>query len=65
MGKRTSPVTNRNRATYGDSNFKGTGKLLCYFCDRPIRDHPQIGPCPFPQTDSPRTPSGRGTRNTR
>lgn len=65
MGKRTTPVTKRNRGTFGDHNFKGTGKLRCYICNRPIRDHPVIGPCPFPQTKTPRTPSTRGTKATR
>lgn len=25
------------------------GFLCCYICDRPYRDHPGVGPCPFPR----------------
>jgi len=62
MGKRTSPITDRNRDTYGDSTYKGNGKILCYICDQPVRDHPQIGPCPYPYTDNPRRPPTRAIK---
>ncbi|KKL14843.1 hypothetical protein LCGC14_2511590 [marine sediment metagenome] len=41
---------------YADPNYPGSGKLLCYICDRPTTEHPISRPCPFPRVENPRSP---------
>ena len=53
MGKKTTPVTDRNREIYGDSDFTGNGTLLCYLCGLPTKDHPLAQPCPFDHNPIP------------
>lgn len=67
--KNPSDVTCRDclKQTFAEDSHpaNGLGKMLCYYCDRPIRDHP-VGPrCPFPQTDNPRPPTSRSNAGPR
>lgn len=64
MTKKRTTKTKINKETYGDQNFRGNGKLLCYLCSTPVRDHPlAVGSCPFPPNPVPvdQQRSGRGT----
>lgn len=37
-----------NTPGHADPDYRGTGVLKCFHCDRPIRDHPKARVCPFP-----------------
>ena len=58
--RKTSPVTARNRDSYGDPTYKGRGAMLCYVCDHPLKDHALLGPCPAPPAKTQRVPEKMG-----
>lgn len=45
---RNKPQKSRSTPGYADPDFKGTGALRCFHCDRPIVEHPVARVCPFP-----------------
>jgi hypothetical protein len=38
----------RSSPGYNDPDYRGTGALRCFHCDRPIVEHPLARVCPFP-----------------
>jgi hypothetical protein len=36
------------KETYGDPTFRGSGKLKCYICGEPYRDHERMRLCDKP-----------------